>query len=246
MKSHFLYVVIPYLAVTSLFAGFVFRYVWVHKRIESIAPDLPAMRASLAFKMWYLSLGLLMLGHAIGLLFPHQILLWDNSPLRLYLLEGFAFVVGLYFLLGWGYLLRKYFLRNSGPVATEISDAAFFSLLSVGLVSGLLTAALHRWSSSWASVTVAPYIASLVRGKPAMTLVSGMPFLVQLHLVSAFIAIAIFPFTRPALLLLALFHKLVGFVLVPVNAATGWASNTLESWARRYNPAPWIWPEEED
>jgi nitrate reductase gamma subunit len=84
-------------------------------------------------------------------------------------------------------------------------------------------------------------MASLVRAKPAANLAAQMPFLVRLHVFSAFAAIAVFPLTR-----------LAAFVVFGLDWAfallgRAFASTTriLEAWTRKHNPAAWLWPEED-
>src|SRR5438045_3155702 len=107
MKVHFLFILFPYIAAALLCAGLVIRYGWLRNRISSITPSLSEVLSLFNNRLWQISLVLLLLGHLAGLLFPRQILLWDSSPWRLYTLEGFAFVVGLYVLYGWLRLLWK-------------------------------------------------------------------------------------------------------------------------------------------
>src|SRR5262249_14024687 len=75
----------------------------------------------------------------------------------------------------------------------------FLALLLTGVVSGLALAALYRWGSSWSAVTLAPYVTSIAGGHPRTEFVGEMPFLVQLHVFTAFAALAVVPFTSPAL-----------------------------------------------
>jgi nitrate reductase gamma subunit len=124
---------------------------------------------------------------------------------------------------------------------TELSDTVFLTLLFVGVFSGLLVAALYRWGSSWGAITLSPYIVSLVRGNPTAGFAVQMPFLVRLHVFSAFAVLAVLPLTRTASFLVFALHR--SFVVVgrPISAVV----RAGEAWLRKHNPAPWLWPEED-
>src|SRR5207249_6521301 len=132
-------------------------------------------------RLWRFSLTLLVAGHFAGLLFPKVVLWWNQSPFRLYLLEGFAFALGLLALLGWIKLLWKHLAQSTGSFLSEVADTVFLALLLVGLLSGSLTALIYRWGSSWGVATLTPYILTVLRGKPLLGFAAEMPFQVQLH-----------------------------------------------------------------
>ena len=138
------------------------------------------------------------------MLFPRVILWWNGSTSRLYLLEGAGFIVGSAALACWCALVWRHLGRSNRPLITELADTVFLALLFVGILSGVLTAVLYRWGSTWSAVTLAPYLASLVRAKPAAGLATQMPFLVRLHVFSAFAALAVLPLTRLAAFLVFL------------------------------------------
>jgi nitrate reductase gamma subunit len=115
----------------------------------------------------------------------------------------------------------------------------------VTLLSGLLTAIRYRWGSSWGVSTLTPYGLSLLRGKPAVALVAGMPFLVQVHVFSGFVALAALPFTRVCPLLIVVIRRGFSLAAKPISAVTAWARRMLEMALRKHHPAAWIWPEED-
>jgi nitrate reductase gamma subunit len=191
--------------------------------------------------LWRASMLLLVAAHLLGVVFPRAILWWTGNTTRLYLLEGAGLIAGVSAMACGVALLYRHLGHSSGGMITELPDTVFGSLVFVGLLSGVLTAVLYRWGSAWGSVTLAPYMASLVGTKPAANLAGEMPFLVRLHVFSAFAAIAVFPLTR-----------LAAFVVFALNWAfalmgRAFASTTraLEAWMRKHNPAAWLWPEED-
>jgi hypothetical protein len=86
---------------------------------------------------------------------------------------------------------------------------------------------------------LAPYTLSLLRGRPAVRLAIGMPFLVRLHVFSAFATLALFPATGAASVLIAALSRGWGLISAPVYRVFDLGRVA----ARRLNPAIWIWPE---
>ena len=242
MKIDILFAASPYIAFSLLVIGLVVRYLLDRGQMPDVKKEMSEARSQFAGgPLWRASLLLLVAAHLLGVAFPRAILWWNGNTSRLYLLEGAGLIVGISSLACGCALLYRHLGHSSGGVVIELPDTVFFGFMFVGLLSGVLTAVLYRWGSTWSSVTLAPYMASLVRTKPAANLVSEMPFLVRLHVFSAFAAIAIFPLTR-----------LAAFAIFVVNWALallghGFASivRVLEAWTRKHSPAAWLWPEED-
>jgi hypothetical protein len=119
----------------------------------------------------------------------------------------------------------------------------FLSLLFTTLLSGSLTAVLLRWGSEWGAATLAPYMLSLLRGRPAVVLAIGMPFLVRLHVFSAFASLAMFPATDAASVLVAALSRGGRLISTPAYRLFDLGRKPVRVAARRLNPAIWIWPE---
>jgi hypothetical protein len=185
----------------------------------------------------------LVAAHAVGLIFPRSVVAWTRVPWRLLALEAVGFAVGLAVLaacLRAASLHLRRPARGGWSLLADASDAAFLTLLLVGVGSGLLVAVLHRWGSAWAAVTVAPYAASLAHGRPAPALVDHLPALARLHLFTAFAAVAIFPVTRLALIPLVLAHRALGAAARALAAA----SRPARAWVGRKISAA-LWPDAE-
>jgi nitrate reductase gamma subunit len=166
-------------------------------------------------------------------------------PSRLYLLEGFAFVLGVGTLVGWSRLMWRHLGRSGGSVASQLADVVFLSVSFVALLSGLLTAVFYRWGSSWSAATLTPYAWSLLRGNPVAALAAQLPFLVRLHVFSSLAAMAMIPVTRLAPLLMVPLHHGLGFLLRGVSVLARPVGSTLELVIERNNPLPRIWPQED-
>ncbi len=246
MKTNFLFRVWPYVAVVLFFVGLALRYAWMRKRVGAARLELAEAKDLFGGgRLWQISLLLLLSGHLAGLLFPREILLWNVAPVRLYVLEGFAFAVGLAAFAGWATLMWRHLGQARASVASQLADAIFLTLLFMAFLSGLLTAVFYRWGSSWGVLTLTPYVSSLFRGNPATALASEMPFLVQLHVFSALTALAILPLTRVTPLLTVPLHYGLNVLLRPVSVLSQSLQKALELAAHKYNPGHRIWPEEE-
>jgi len=242
MKADSLFLEWPYMAAGLFCLGILFRYLLTREQIALVKVKLPESRAVFGGSaLWRISLALLLLGHLAGLIFPHGILLWNNNPMRLYLLEGSAFVVGAVALGSWATLMWRHLERPTGSALNQFADTVFLALLFVGLASGLLMAIVDRWASSWGVMTFTPYAISLLRGKPSASFAAQMPFLARLHFFSWFAAIALVPITRVAPFLVLGLHRCIELMRKPASAA----GRAAEAWMERHNVAARIWPEED-
>ena len=234
----------PYLALALFAAGFAVRLLLTADSAPALKRALPRTRdIFLGGRLRRASWLALAAAHVIALMFPNAVLAWIRVPWRQLTLEAVGFVVGLAVLVAcvrtaWLHLRRP--ARDGWSLLADAADAAFLSLLLVGVVSGLLAAALHRWGSAWAAVTVAPYAASIALGHPAPAFVEHLPALVRLHLFTALAAIAIFPATRLVLVPLVLAHR----AFAAAGRALAAAARPARVWAgRKLGTA--LWPDAE-
>ena len=139
---------------------------------------------------------IILAGHVVGFLIPRQVLLWNQHPLRLYVLEVSALACGLLTLVGLINIVVRKFSDTKLRQVTTAADWIVYSLLLVQIFSGVYVAIFVGWGSSWFASTVTPYLWSLVQLSPDISYVASMPAWVKLHVVSAFLLIAVFPFTR--------------------------------------------------
>jgi len=246
MSNDALFRVLPYVALVVLGAGLVVRYLVSIPRMAALRAELSETWASFgAGRLLRLSLVALAVAHLAGLLAPRAGQAWDASPARLHLIELLGMVVAAVALLGWARMMWRHCGRHHPSRLGDLADSIFVSLVLVGMASGLATAVLYRWASSWGVATLTPYAASVVRGEPATAYAAQMPFPVQLHLVSAFGALALLPFTRLAPFLLVPFHRALVAVGTGLARPLGATGRAVEDFVRRHNPGVWIWPKED-
>jgi nitrate reductase gamma subunit len=242
MKPSLLLSAWPYIAFSLLVLGVAVRCLLER---QQMAVGREEMREAWALfrgsRVWRGSVILLVLGHALMLVFPQAVTAWGRNPLRLYFLEALGFAAGVAALAGWVALLWRHLGRANRSAITELSDTIFIALLLVGIVSGLLMAALYRWGSSWGAIILTPYVVSLLRLRPAPELAAQMPFLIRLHVFSVFAAFAVLPLTRLAAFLVFAVHAALALGGRLISSAERGA----QAWLRKHNPAPWLWPEED-
>jgi nitrate reductase gamma subunit len=185
-----LYGLFPYLAVALLAGGTAWRYLAAGRR-EGVAAarerSAPLYHGSAA---WRWGLGLLLLGHAAAFLVPRWLLAWNRVPVRQTLLEATGFLLGAMALAGLLLLLHE--ARGRWP----LPDFVLVLLLATSLGSGLASAALYRWGSSWYALSLLPWFRSLLSLAPDVSLAAGLPATVRLHVLSGLAVAALLPFTR--------------------------------------------------
>jgi nitrate reductase gamma subunit len=242
VKPNTLFAVWPYVAFALLAGIVLLRYLAVRKRIDVMKFRLTETKEVFhGSGSWRWGLWLLLAGHLVGFLFPKLILRIDTSAAGLILIEGSFFALAVITLIGWATLMWRHLGRAGGSFFSETADTIFLGLTGVGLLSGLLMAILYRWGSAWGASILFPYVLTVLKGQPAVALASQMPFVVQLHVFSAFAALAVLPFTRLSPFLVLALHRVLALGGRPVAAAF----DALEAWLRKQNLAARIWPEED-
>src|SRR5215475_13729281 len=246
MKTAFLFQIWPYAAVVLFAAGMAARYLGMPEPTSAKRHWPPGVRD--VFRrtaLLQISLFLLLLGHLAGVLSPQRVLLWTSVPVRLYALEILGFGAGLSALAGWALVTWRHVKQSDASIGSQAADAIFLSLLFTTLFSGSLTAILFRWGSTRGVITLTPYVVSLLHGRPAVDLVAGLPFLVRLHVFSAFATLAALPATRMGPLLIVGLRRGIRLIWSPVQVLSDSVSKRADVVARRLDPAIWIWPEED-
>jgi len=242
MRMNFLSSVWPYMAFSLMAVGLAVRYLLEQKRMDAVRTEMTeAWSIFGGARVWRACVVLLLVVHAAILLLPQSVLTWNGYPLRLYLFEAVALIAGLAALAGWAKLTWRQVSHGNRSIITELFDTIFLALLLVAIASGVLMAVLYRWGSSWGALVLTPYVASILRGRPAPGLAMQMPFFVRLHVFSAFAMLAVLPLTRLAAFFVFALHSILALMGRPVSAAV----HAAERWLRRHNPAPWLWPEED-
>ncbi|MEK6556846.1 MAG: respiratory nitrate reductase subunit gamma [Candidatus Margulisiibacteriota bacterium] len=207
MFTQFIFVIFPYIAMAVFVVGCFQRYFSRSFQVSSLSSQfLEGKTLFWGSVPFHFGLLVVLLGHLMALFFPKTLLLWNQIPVRLIMLELTGFIFGISLLGGLVALLIRRFTNDRVRVVTTRMDLVIEGLLLVQVVLGCYTALIYRWGSSWGAANLTPYIRSLFLLRPDASVVTAMPLVIQLHIVGAFIILLLFPYTRLVHLLVAPFH----------------------------------------
>ncbi len=192
-----LFLIVPYPVVVLAVVAAAYRLVYRPYTVSSLSSQILESRklfwGSISFH-W--GLVLVLTGHLAALVVPRSITLWNAEPLRMYLLEATGLALGLWALAGGAVLAWRRYSDSRVRAVTAPADVLVLVLLVISMVTGVLTATLYAFGSSWFTAVFTPYLWSLVTLRPRPELVADLPWLVKLHAFNFFLLLAVFPFTR--------------------------------------------------
>jgi nitrate reductase gamma subunit len=197
MPGMFFFVILPYLALLSLVGAGIYRYLYHGFKVSSLSSQV--LENQLLFfgsRPFHWGIVTLFFGHLIGFLIPSGVLAWNQKPVRLYVLEITALAFALLTLTGLAILIYRRITVKRITVVTSKMDIFVFIILLSAVFTGIYTAFFFRWGSSWFATVMTPYLRSIFLFNPDTAAVNALPFMVKLHVVTAFITIGIIPFTR--------------------------------------------------
>lgn len=197
MKGIFFFVLLPYVAIISLIFGSIYRYRFHGYKVSSLSSQL--LENNLLFfgsRPFHWGIITLFFGHLIAFLIPAAVLAWNGKPLRLYILEISALAFGIISFTGLTILIIRRIRVKRIRIVTSRMDIFVFLILSVQLITGLYTALFFRWGSSWFALVLTPYLRSVLALNPDAATVITLPFIVRIHIISAFVLIGMIPYTR--------------------------------------------------
>ena len=197
MINTLLFIVLPYVVLVVMILGSAYRYWSKGFKVSSLYSQfLEGKNLFYGSLLFHWGLVFLFFGHLIAFLFPRAVMIWNGMPIRLFILELSAFAFALLTLSG---LLMLIIRRISTPrlwYVTNKMDLFVYLILLLQIVSGIWIALAFRWGSSWFASVLTPYLRSIFTFNPDIAAVSVMPFMVKVHIISAFILIGMIPFTR--------------------------------------------------
>lgn len=200
LQSYFdplLFAVLPYVSMVVFLLGTIVRY-----RIQSFSySSLSSQFLENRHHFWgmvpfHYGILVVLAGHLVAFLVPRWVLSWNGVPLRLYILEVSALAFGLLTVVGLALALARRIANRKLRRVTSVPDWILYAMLLCQVVSGVGVALFHPWGSSWFAAAATPYLWSLLSFHPDISAVQNLPWLVKVHVVSAFLLIAFFPFTR--------------------------------------------------
>ena len=189
--------VLPYVAMALFLTGTIHRYRTEAFTYSSLSSQLLENKQHFwALVPFHYGIITIIIGHIVAFLTPRSILLWNSTPLRLYILEVAALIFGITTLVSFFAIIARRVSDRRVRVVTTGADWFLYALLLVQVFSGVYVAIFFRWGSSWFAASAGPYFWSLLMLNPDISVISAMPWMVKVHIVNAFLVIAFFPFTR--------------------------------------------------
>jgi nitrate reductase gamma subunit len=207
MFDTILFAILPYVVVAVELVASLWRYFSNRYKFSSLSSEfLESNQLFWGSVPWHYGIMVVLMGHVVAFLFPREILLFNSVPVRLVILEVTALTFGVLALFGLIMLIYRRLTNLRIRAVTTKMDIVVLMMLLIQVASGVGTALFYRWGSSWYAAVLVPYLRSVFMLSPNVELVSGLPWLVKVHIVNAFLIIGILPFTR-----------LVHFLLLPIG-----------------------------
>ena len=191
------FVALPYVALAIFIIGTVYRYYFQGYKVSSLSTQIFESKilywGSNAFHIGIL---FLFLGHLIGFLLPSVVLAWGGTPARIIAIEIGAFGFALLSIFGLITLLIRRLTNTAVLRLTSKMDIVVYTILSVQIIVGILIAIIFKWGSLWFASSLTPYLKSIFIFSPDIIVIADMPIFIQLHVILAFILVALVPFSR--------------------------------------------------
>lgn len=211
-----LWVVVPYLSIAILVFGTVWRYRydkfgWTTRSSQLYESNILRWGSP----MFHFGVLLVLVGHVGGLVVPKS---WTEAvgvtEHTYHLMAVFiGTLAGFFTLIGMAVLIAR--RRLTGPVfaATTKNDKSMYVVLASVIVLGLAATLKANVAGDGYDYreTVSPWFRSLFYLSPDPAVMAGVPTSFQVHVLSAFLLFAVWPFTR----LIHAFSAPVGYTTRP-------------------------------
>lgn len=209
MLDNLFYIIFPYAAFTLAIVVTVQRYFKRGFTYSSLSSQfLESDELFYGSVPWHIGILVVLLGHVIGFAIPRQVLWFNGVPARLYVLEATGLLFGLLALVGIVSLIVRRFTSPRIRAVTSWMDVVVLLVLLVQVVLGVYTALFYRWGSSWYATSAVPYLRSLFTLQPDLKMIAPLPMAVKLHILNAYVFLAILPFSRLVHMLVVPIHYL--------------------------------------
>ena len=194
----FFFIAFPYIALILAVGVGLYRYFSHRFTYSSVSSQLLENRHLFWGSVsWHYGITLILVAHVLPWLFPRTAAAVLGNPTRLFVLELTGLALGFYCVFGIVVLIARRLPNDSRARAvTSPMDWILLLVLAFQVLSGVGIALFERWGSTWYLSTAVPWLWSLVRLDPDASTVTGLPVFIQSHLISGFVVILLFPFTR--------------------------------------------------
>ena len=194
----FFFIAFPYVALILAVGVGLYRYFSHRFTYSSVSSQLLENRHLFWGSVsWHYGITLILVAHVLPWLFPRAAAAVLGDSTRLLVLELTGLALGFYCVFGIAMLIARRLPNDSRARAvTSPMDWILLLVLAFQVLSGVGIALFERWGSAWYLSTAVPWLWSLVRLEPDASTVTGLPVFIQSHLISGFVVILLFPFTR--------------------------------------------------
>lgn len=197
MVDAFLFVGLPYLAIVICAAGCVWRSRYdrfsMSARSSQFLEDGRLLFGSLP---WHVGIIIILVGHLIVALVPRVWAGLMSVPIVLFGVEALGVACSVLAITGLATLIVRRITDARVQAVTTTMDLVVVVLLMAQIVIGLLSSITFRYGAAWSVGTVVPYVWGIFTLRPEMAYVTGFPMLFKLHIIGAWLLIALVPFTR--------------------------------------------------
>lgn len=211
-----LWVALPYVCAAIFIVGHIWRYRydqfgWTTRSSQTYENRLLRWGSP----MFHLGILMVIAGHVVGLLIPREWLYAIGISEEIYhvgatVLGTFAAVLTL---AGLAILIFRRRTVSAVFLATTVMDKIMYVMLGATLLFGTLATVVHQVFGPGFHYreTISPWIRDLIIFQPHPELMVGVPLLFQLHVITASLLFALWPFTR----LVHVFSAPVGYLFRP-------------------------------
>lgn len=201
MADIFWWIVFPYITGTIMIVGLLYRFAF--RPLSWRAPSTEMFEKKwlrIGSPLFHWGIVFAFIGHVMGMIIPKQVYDFFGISNDLYHwiaivtggLAGLMVVVGLVIL-----LVRKF---TSRMVKAHATFADYFSIIMLLIVAGIGTYMTIIFNTTVVAyeyrATIGPWFRSLFVFQPKYQLMTHVPFLFQLHVITAFLLFAAIPFTN--------------------------------------------------
>jgi nitrate reductase gamma subunit len=201
MADIFWWVIFPYITITIMIGGLLYRFAF--RQLTWAAPSTNIFEKKwlrIGSPLFHYGIILAFIGHVMGMVIPiefyHAVGITDHMY-HLGAIFGGGFV-GLMVVVGLIILLIRKIIID--PVRIHATFADFFTVFALLIVAGTGTYVTIIYNTTVVAYeyrdTIGPWFRSLFIFQPKYELMSGVPLLFQIHVLSAFALFASIPFTK--------------------------------------------------
>lgn len=200
----FLFGVLPYICAASFVVGHIWRwrfdqFGWTTRSSEIYEKKL----LNIASPMFHFGILMVVAGHAVGLLIPeswtHAIGISEEAYHVVATVAGS--IAAVFTVVGLALLIYRRRTTRTVFVATTRMDKLMYLMLAITLGAGTFATFAEQvlgWSSGGYNYreSISPWLRSLFTFNPDLDLMVGIPPAFAIHIVSALLLFALWPFTR--------------------------------------------------